>query len=98
VVVARVAARFFKDMKSAIHDFYISLFDEPKKWTPKVDSLFLPSLSDFDMGNIEVPFTGEEVHKGLLDCYGDKTPTPNGMTMTFLQSNWDTVTQMWDVF
>jgi len=38
-----------------------------------------------------MPFSEEEVAKTLLDCCRDKAPRPDGMTMAFLQGNWDTV-------
>ena len=31
-----------QDMKSALHDFFKSLFTELERWRPKVDGLFLP--------------------------------------------------------
>jgi len=38
---------------------------------------------------IEINFSEEEVFKALHDCYGDKSPGLDGMTMVFLQANWD---------
>ena len=36
-------------------------------------------------------FSEEEVFKALDGCCGDKSPGPDGMTMAFLQANWDTL-------
>jgi len=36
-------------------------------------------------------FTEEEIVKALFDCCGDKAPGPDGISLAFLQSNWDTV-------
>ena len=88
MVVDGVQYEVLQDMKSGIHDFCKSLFTEPR---PKVDCWFLPSLRDFDKDNIEWIFTEEEFNKALLDCCGDKAPGLDGMTMAFLQSNWNTV-------
>jgi len=44
-------------------------------------------LRDSDKEFIEMPFSEEEVTKALLDCSGDKSPRPDGMTMAFLLSN-----------
>lgn len=47
-------------------------------------------MCDSDKTVIEMPFS-EEVTDALFDCCGDKPPEPDGMTMTFLQGNWDAV-------
>jgi len=41
--------------------------------------------------SIKKPFSEDEVSKALLDCCGDKSLSPDGMTMAFLQSNWATL-------
>ena len=38
-----------------------------------------------------MPFDEEKVIRALHNCCGDKAPGPDGMTMAFLQANWDTV-------
>jgi len=91
MVVDRVHYDALPDMKSAIYNFYKYLFSKSEPWRPKVDSLPLPLLRDSDKTVIEMPFSEEEVTNALLDCCGDKAPGPNGMTMAFLQGNWDTV-------
>jgi len=40
---------------------------------------------------MERAFIEEEVVKALFDCCGDKAPSPDGISMAFLQSNWNTV-------
>jgi len=75
----------------AIHDFCKSLFTEPESWRPKVDGLFLRYLRDSDREVIELPFDDDKVTKALLNCCGHKAPGPDGVTMTFIQSNWNTV-------
>jgi len=77
-------------MKSAIYNFYKSLFSELEPWRPKVDRLPLPFLRDSDKAFIEMPFS-EEVTKALLDCCGDKTLGLDNMTMAFLPDNWYTI-------
>ena len=71
--------------------FIKSLFTEPESWRPKVDGLILPALRDVDKENIERSFTEEEVVKALFDCCRDKAPDSDGMSVAFLQSNWNTV-------
>jgi len=83
--------KVIRDMKSAIHDFYKSLFTKFETWRPKVDGLFLTSIYDFDRDTIELPFTEEEVNKGLLGYCGDEAPNSNGITIMFLQSNCNTI-------
>ena len=61
-------------MKSAIFNFYKSLFSESEPWRPRVDTLPLPLLRDSEKEIIEMPFSEEEDTKALLDCCGDKAP------------------------
>jgi len=91
VVVDGVQYEVFHEMKAAIHDFYKYLFTEPEPWRPKVDGLCLPVLRVGDKESLQRAFTEEEVVKALFYCCGDKAPGPDGMSMAFLQSNWDTV-------
>ena len=78
VVVDGVQYDALPNMKSAIYNFYKSLFSESESWRPKVDSLPLPLLQDSDKAFIELPFSEEEVTKALLDCCGDKASDPMG--------------------
>ena len=91
VVVDGVQYDALPTMKATIYNFYKSLFSESEPWRPKVDTLPLPLLQDSEKEFIEMPFSEEEVTKALLDCCGDKAPELDGMTMAFLQGNWDTV-------
>ena len=91
VVVDGVQYEGLHEMKTAIHEFYKYLFTESEHWRPKLDGMSLPALRVVDKELLEQAFTEEEVVKALLDCCGDKAPGPDGMSMAFLQSNWDTV-------
>ena len=51
----------------------------------------LPSLTIEAKEDLEVLFSEEEITRALFDCCGDKAAGPDGMTMAFLQANWDTV-------
>ena len=91
VVVDGVQYDALLDTKSAIYNFYKSLLSESEPRRSKVDRLLLPLLQDSNKEFIGIPFSEEEVTKSVLDCCGDKTPGLDGMTMAFLQGNWDTV-------
>jgi len=91
VVVDGIRRETVDDLKSAIHGFFKELFTENEPWRPKVDGLFLPSLSNTAREVLERHFDEEETTKALFDCCGDKAPVPDGMTMAFLQANWDTM-------
>ena len=56
-----------------------------------MDGLPLPSLSVVDREILERQFDEEEITKVYFDCCGDKALGPDGMTMAFLQANWDIV-------
>jgi len=79
------------EMKSSINGFYKSLFTESEGWRPKVDNLRMSSLSISIRDGLQLEFSEEENFKALHDSCGDKSPGPDGMTMTFLQANWDTL-------
>ena len=51
----------------------------------------MPSLSVSAREGLESDFSEEEIFKTLHDCCGEKSPDPDGMTMAFLQANWDTL-------
>jgi len=76
-------------VKFAIFGFYKSLFIESELRRPFVDGQ--PLLQSIEKESIEKPFSEDEVSKTLLDCCGDKSPDPDGLTMAFLKSNWDTL-------
>ena len=78
-------------MKSSINGFYKKLFSENESWRPKVEALSLPSLSTAAREALETSFDEEEGTRALHDCCGVKAPGPDGMTMAFLQANWDLV-------
>jgi len=70
------------NMKSSVHGFYKELFTETESWRPKVDGLSLPSWPNAAKEVLEVQFNEAEMTKAL---------GPDGMTMAFLQANWDTI-------
>jgi len=76
------------DMKSTIFGFYNSLFSDSEPWRSYVDWTTSALLWKVDKESIEMPFNEDEVTKAFLDCYGDKSSGPDGMTMAFLYSNW----------
>jgi len=80
-----------ENMTSSICAFYKELFFETEPWRPKVDDLSLLSLFTSAKEVLEMQFDEEEVVKALHECCGDQAPGPNGMTIVFLQENWDTV-------
>jgi len=79
------------NMKSSVHGFYKELFTETESWRCKVDGLSLPSLTNAAKEVLEVHFGKDEITRALFDCYGNKAPGPDGMTMAFLQANQDTI-------
>ena len=91
VVVSGICVKTIDNMKRSIHGFFRELFTENEPWRPKVDGLLLPSLSIVAREILERQFDKEEITKALFDCCGDKAPGPDGMTMAFLQANWDVV-------
>jgi len=91
VVVDGTRFETAENIKSSVHGFYKELFSETEPWRPKVDGLSLPSLTNEAKEDLEVLFSEEEITRALFDCCGDKAPGPDGMTMAFLQANWDTV-------
>jgi len=91
VVVDGICCETIENLKTFVHGFFRELFTENEPWRPKVDGLLLPSLSIVAREILERQFDKEEITKALFDCCGDKAPGPDGMTMAFLQANWDVV-------
>jgi len=91
VVVDGIRSDTIENLKISIHGFFRELFTENEPWRPKVDGLSLSSLSIAARGILERQFDEEEITKALFNCCGDKVPGLDGMTMAFLQANWDIV-------
>ena len=87
VVVDGIRCETVEDLKSSIHGFFRELFTENEPWRPKVDGLFLSSLSNTTREVLERHFDEEEITKALFNCCEDKAPGPDGMAMAFLQAN-----------
>jgi len=91
VVVNGIRCETIKNLEISIHGFFRELFTEKEPWRPRVDGLSLPSLSTAAGEILERQFDEEEITKALFDCCGAKASGPDGMTMAFLQANWDLV-------
>jgi len=91
VVVSGICVKTIDNMKRSIHGFFRELFTENEPWRPKVDGLLLPSLLNATREVLEMQFDDEKTSKALFDCCGDKAPGLDGLTMAFLQANWDIV-------
>ena len=60
-------------------------------WRPSIRGMSFERLEAVDAANLEEPFSEQEVLEALKGFCGDKTPGPDGFTMTFWQSSWEFV-------
>ncbi len=71
-----------EEVKQQIVQFYSSLYQENEHWRPVVDGLPFASIGADAWVHLERPFELEEVLQVLKDVQGDKSPGPDGFTMT----------------
>ncbi|VVA31869.1 Hypothetical predicted protein, partial [Prunus dulcis] len=78
--IEREVIRFFKGLFSS---------NENAGWG--VDGLNWCPISQTEADWLERPFELEEVQKAVFDCGKDKSPGPDGFSMSFFQSCWEVV-------
>ncbi|RVW19306.1 LINE-1 reverse transcriptase-like [Vitis vinifera] len=80
-----------QEVKEGIVNAFQQLLSEELGWKADIEGLHLSHLSSQEAGNLELPFSEEEIHSALLEMDGDKAPGPDGFTVAFWQECWDFV-------
>ena len=68
--------------------FYETLYTETEDWRPFVDELSFSRIVDMDRNLLDSRFERDEILQVVKDLQGDKSPGPDGFTMTFFQKCW----------
>ncbi|KAL6339823.1 hypothetical protein AAG906_034911 [Vitis piasezkii] len=80
-----------QEVKEGIVNVFQQLLSEESGWKADIEGLHLSHLSSQEAGNLELPFSEDEIHSALLEMDGDKAPGPDGFTVAFWQECWDFV-------
>ena len=73
---------------------YENLYQETAGWNPKFYRL--ASIGEDECRMLQTPFEKEEITQVVKNFQGDKSPSPDGVTMAFFQHCWRVVAA--DVF
>lgn len=71
--------------------YYVNLFKEEFPSRPLLEGMNFDRISNQEKILLELPFSEEEVRKMIFNMKGDKTPGPNGFTISFFQNCWEIV-------
>jgi hypothetical protein len=74
-----------------IVQFYEHLFMENECRRPLLDGLHFSNLSTADAETLEIPFEDSEIFNVVKNFRGDKAPGPDGFSLAFYQSCWNSV-------
>ena len=80
-----------KDVREGLANAFHQLLSEDSGWKTDIEGLHLEHLSIQEAESLELPFFEEEIRFALMEMNSDKTPDPDGFTMTFWQTYWDFV-------
>ena len=64
---------------------YKNLYQETAGWNSKVYGLNLASIGEDECHMLQTPFEKEEITQVVKNFQGDKSPSPDGITMAFFQ-------------
>ena len=78
-----------EDIKFGVCRAYKTLLSETEDWRPRIGDLQFRVLGTERFRSLEESFSEKEVFEALCNLSGDKTPGPDGFTMTFWQFSWD---------
>ena len=87
----RISLSEQQEVKESISHFYKNFYSESEEWKPRVENLYLFSLSETSCRWLERDFTKEGILEALHDKDGDKALDPNEYTIAFFKHCWDTV-------
>ncbi|RVW70583.1 putative ribonuclease H protein [Vitis vinifera] len=68
-----------QEVKEGIVNVFQQLLSEESGWKADIEGLHLSHLSSQEAGNLELPFSEDEIHSALLEMDGDKAPGPDGL-------------------
>ena len=75
-------------IRDKVVQFYETLYTETEDWRPFVEDLPFSRIDALDSNLLESRFERDEILQVVKDLQGDKSPGPDGFTMTFFQKCW----------
>ncbi|KAK3226983.1 hypothetical protein Dsin_006845 [Dipteronia sinensis] len=60
-------------------------------WRPRLGGLNFKRLSAEEREGLETEFSGEEVWRAVCSCDGNKAPSPDDLTLSFIQAIWEVI-------
>ncbi|XP_058758239.1 uncharacterized protein LOC131631463 [Vicia villosa] len=79
------------NIKKEVFAFFQEYFKEENFNRPLPEGLVLNCLSEVDTERLERVFTEEEVKEAVWSCDGNKSPSSDGFSLEFFNSNWEVV-------
>lgn len=78
-------------IRNEVEDFYVKLYKEECENWPLLNGMNLDKISISENSMLERRFSEDEVWKVVSSMKGDKSPGPDGFSISFLKRSWDTV-------
>ena len=80
-----------EDVVREITGFFHSLYSSENLCLGGIEGIDWQPIPLFLAEWLERPFEEEEVKKAIFECDGNKAPGPDGFTLEFFQSQWETL-------
>ncbi|RVW51618.1 hypothetical protein CK203_066866 [Vitis vinifera] len=80
-----------QEVREGIANAYQQLLSKSLGWKADIGGLLLKQISHSEVEALKFPFSKVEIHAALMGMNGDKAPGPDGFTVAFWQSCWETV-------
>lgn len=72
-------------IRNEVESYYFNLFKDDSARRPILEGLEFDRISDQEKIWIKKPFSELEVHSTIMRMKGDKSPGPDGFTISFFQ-------------
>ncbi|GJZ49247.1 putative RNA-directed DNA polymerase, eukaryota, reverse transcriptase zinc-binding domain protein [Tanacetum coccineum] len=79
------------DVKEEFLAHFRNRFKQPFGSPSSLDSLSFNSLSQIHRDYLELPFSRDEIKRGVWDCGGERALGPDGFMFRFFTTFWDTI-------
>lgn len=76
-------------IKEETIQYFSTLYTKEEGPHPMIDNLFSKSLEQEDVDNLEGCFLEEEIKEAVFSMAKDKSPGPDGFSMSFFQECWE---------
>ncbi|KAK2656715.1 hypothetical protein Ddye_009767 [Dipteronia dyeriana] len=80
-----------QDVRRGVLQHFKDLFKKVEWHRPRLRGLNFKRLSAEEREGLETDFSVEEVWRAVCNCDGNKAPGPDGLTLSFIQANWEVI-------